>query len=88
MRYIFRLHALQRMLERNITKEETIRCIENGTVVEAYPDDSPYPSLLKRIINDKPLHVVYAEAKDCIIVITVYRPDPTLWDETFTRRKK
>ena len=83
------MHALQRMLERDISKEEVMYCIENGTIIEEYPNDTPYPSYLKHTIyKTQPLHVVYAKAKDNIIVITVYRPDPSKWNENFTKRKK
>ncbi len=91
MKYIFRLHALQRMIERSIDKQSVIEVIEKGDIVESYPDDKPYPSFLRcKIISGRPLHVVYAlsEEENSIIVITTYEPDKNLWDETFTKRKK
>ncbi len=89
MKYIFRLHALQRMVERKISKDEVIQCIEKGKIIEQYPDDKPYPSFLNAIIhNNRPLHVVYAKTDHSIIVITVYEPNPDLWESNFITRKK
>ena len=59
--------------------------------VAAYPDDTPYPSrLVLAWRGDKPLHVVaaYNAQDDEQIVITVYEPDPALWEDGFRRRKQ
>ena len=64
--------------------------LEAGEVIETYPDDKPYPSrLVLGWVGGRPLHVVAADntEADEIVVITVYQPDPTLWDRTFRRRK-
>ena len=87
MKYIFRLHALQRMVERKISKDEVILCIEKGRIIEQYPNDKPYSSFLNAIIhNNRPLHIVYAKTDNSIIV--VYEPNPDLWESNFTKRKK
>jgi hypothetical protein len=61
-------------------------------IVEEYPDDRPYPSVLVlgRTEQNRPLHVVCAHApdEDQLIVITVYEPDPKRWDEGFRQRRK
>ena len=89
---IFRLHALQRMFSRNISEEEVRFVVEKGEVIEKYENDTPYPSkLILGKFGLKALHVVAAvndEDKE-IIIITVYEPDPHLWDNNFkTRRQK
>lgn len=59
--------------------------------VEAVADDQPYPSrLVLGWCASRPLHVVVAQnvADDETIVITVYEPDPLLWDATFKRRRR
>jgi hypothetical protein len=87
---IFRLHAIQRMFERRIGQTEVRVALENGQVIEDYPDDVPYPSqLVLGWYGMRPLHIVVAhntEAQE-IIVITVYEPDPDQWDSGFRRRK-
>jgi len=89
-RTVFRVHALQRMFSRSISADEVSSVLVSGEVVEDHPDDKPYPSrLLLGWIGPRPLHVVaaYNTREDEEIVITVYEPDPGLWDSEFKRRK-
>ena len=89
---IFRIHALQRMFSRSISEEEVRFVFEKGEVIENYENDTPYPSkLILGKFGLKNLHVVAAvnDADKEIIIITVYEPDPHLWDNNFkTRRQK
>jgi hypothetical protein len=89
-RLVFRVHAIQRMYQRNINELEVRHVIAAGEIVEDYPDDTPYPSRLLLGWHDKrPLHVVVADNRDDKenIVITAYEPDPTEWEADFKRRK-
>ena len=86
----FRLHAVQRMFERGITVVNVKEVIKTGKIIESYPNDKPFQSyLLLGFINQNPLHVVIATDPDTkkTIVITVYTPDPKLWEKGFKRRK-
>ncbi len=90
-RLVFRVHAIQRMYERNISEEEVRQTITAGEVIEAYPDDTPYPSrLVLGWHGARPLHVVVADdaADQVNIVVTVYEPTKDEWDADFKRRKK
>ena len=90
MRYLFRVHAVRRMFERRISREEARAVIEYGQVVEDYPDDRPYPSrLMLGFREGRPIHVVVADnlADGERIVITAYEPSPEQWDALFLRRK-
>lgn len=87
---IFRLHALARMAQRGFEPAEIHYVLDNGSIIEQYPEDSPYPScLVMSWINGRPVHVVVAINDDAqeSIVITVYEPAPNVWDNGFTRRK-
>jgi hypothetical protein len=42
----FRQHAIQRMFERSIAPDEIRAALAHGSVIESYPDDTPYPSQL------------------------------------------
>ncbi len=89
-RLVFRVHALRRMFEREIPVEDVRTVVENGDTIERYPDDVPYPSrLVLGWRESRPLHVVVAEDLEQkeSIVITVYEPDPALWEPDFKRRK-
>lgn len=88
---VFRPHAIQRMFERGISTPQVRRALEEGQVIEDYPDDSPYPSrLVLGWHESRPIHVVAAhnEEENETIVITVYEPDPQKWDSDFRRRRK
>jgi hypothetical protein len=66
--------------------------LQNGIIVNEYPDDKPYPSkLLFAIKNERALHIVCSENKieNSIIVITAYEPSPDIWqNDNRTRKKK
>jgi len=44
--FVWRKHALERMLERDIARDEVIETILNGIDIENYPNDKPYASAL------------------------------------------
>jgi len=90
-RLVFRVHAIQRMYESHISEEEVRQTIAAGEVIEAYSDDTPYPSrLVLGWHGARPLHVVVADdaADQTNIVVTVYEPAKDEWDADFKRRKK
>lgn len=95
MRYrniIFSQHAFTRMFEREISPDMVKRAAQMGEVIESYPDDQPYPSVLFLFFEEgRALHIVAGinEAEDTCHVVTAYFPDPQLWNADFkTRRKK
>ncbi len=84
------MHALRRMIERGITREEVEQVVGAGEVIASYPEDVPYPiALLLGWPRGRPLHVVvaYNRSDDEAIVITAYRPSPDLWNG-LRRRKR
>jgi hypothetical protein len=85
----YRLHAIQRMFERNVNTDELRQIIDKGKVIEKYVNDSPFPSkLILGKVNNRPLHVVVNENKEGnnMVVITVYEPDPRKWIKNDERR--
>ncbi len=90
MRIIYRQHAIKRMHERSISEIEVEQAIENGTNINEYPNDTPYPSaLLLGQAGDKAVHVVYADSieEELRIVITVYEPSLEIWLEDLKTRR-
>lgn len=90
MKITYRVHAVRRMFERGISEADVRQVLEVGEEILAYPEDKPYASRLLLGWRDKqPLHVVaaYNAQDDEQIVITVYEPDPALWEEGFRSRK-
>jgi hypothetical protein len=86
----FRRHAFERLFERAVHPDAVLRIIHEGEVVASYPDDLPYPSvLILGFEGGKPLHVVVAQDPEnrICIVVTVYKPDPKLWNDDFKTRR-
>ncbi len=88
MTFIYREHAIQRMFERDIFEIDVEDTVKDGEIIEEYLDDKPYPSFLALWLNDKPLHVVFAQnlEDDEIIIITAYYPDKSKWSDDYKRR--
>ena len=92
MNFTYRIHAVERMFQRNISEETVEFVIKNGRIIEEYLDDKPYPSFLVLGFEDgdeeKPIHVVFAKKEDEVIVITAYRPEKSMWINNFQVRIK
>ncbi len=84
-------HALQRMFERVISRDEVKQAVLDGKIIEKYKDDYPFPSFLIACVDrDKPIHVVvsYDEKVDICYIITTYEPDTKYFlKDLITRRK-
>lgn len=83
-------HALERFLERGISRDEVVSAIMNGEVIEVYSTDRPYPSGLILYTETEPVHVVAAAdpvARICH-VITAYRPDLEHFEPDFRTRRR
>ena len=82
-------HALERFLERGISRAEVVTAIMNGEVIEVYPTDRPNPSCLILHVESDPVHVVAAAdsaARICHI-ITAYRPDLEHFEQDLRTRR-
>jgi hypothetical protein len=78
------------MFERSIGRAEVLAAVAAGEVIARYPEDEPYPSvLLSAPIQGRTLHVVVAEdvSSHICYIVTVYIPDPALWNSGFKTRK-
>lgn len=84
-------HALQRMMERKISRMDVKHAIINGDVIESYTGDRPFPSVLIAHVNrGEPLHVVasFDEENKICYVITAYVPDGKYFEDDFMTRRK
>lgn len=84
-------HALERMMEKGISRNTVKKVLLSGEVIEDYPDGKPYPSaLFLGRDKGKPFHVVTAldsESGYCF-VITAYRPDLEHFESDFKTRRQ
>ena len=84
-------HAIRRMFERRIEKDAVIKAIRQGNIIEAYPDDTPYPSfLMLGYVDERPLHVVVGvdPMSNAGRIITVYAPEEHTWSHDFRVRRR
>jgi len=45
----FSSHAIQRMFERGFQKDSVAKAVRDGEIIQEYPNDKPYPSVMSRL---------------------------------------
>ncbi len=90
---LFLPHALRQMLrpDRMILTAEVRTVIEQGEVIEDYPEDPRGHSCLmfgKVGIGGRAIHVVCSPRDDYLTIITAYLPDQKEWSPDFKVRLK
>ncbi len=84
-------HALERMMERGISRESVKEILKKGEIIEDYPDDKPYPSaLFLGWIRGEPLHAVAAfdALTGWCFIITAYKPDLEHFESDYKTRRQ
>lgn len=76
--------------ERMITPSEVRRIIEDGALVEDYPEDARGHSCLLhgRGSRQRDIHVVCSPKPDYLAIITAYLPSEDEWERDFRTRKR
>jgi Domain of unknown function (DUF4258) len=84
-------HGNEETREDDMDPELLVQGIENGILVEDYPDAFKGPTVL--LLQDylgKPVHVVWGLARaqqNIATLITAYFPDPQKWYDNFMERR-
>lgn len=83
-------HARLRLIERSITVDDIVTCIDKGEIIRQYEDDKPFPSclILGILLNGRYIHVVVSYDRPYIYLITAYYPDISQWEPDFKTRKE
>lgn len=83
-------HAELRRRQRGISIPDMKQAILNGSIIEDYPDDYPYPSclILGYAEDGQPLHLVCGAGEGTLFIITAYRPSPEKWEADWKTRKE
>lgn len=86
-------HGYDELAEDGLKIKEIMHGFSRAKLVEEYPDYPKGPCILVLVHVDEgaPAHMVLGIPKGKAgpaVLVTAYRPDPELWDESFTRRLK
>ena len=67
-----------------------MNAIDNGEIIEQYPDDFPFPSclVLGISVKGKYIHIVVSLNDGKIYLITAYIPDADKWESDLKTRKE
>ena len=84
-------HVYDSLADDGLTVNELLTGVSSAVVIEEYPE---YPKgaavlVLQRAVDGSPVHAVWGVPRGYnrpAVLVTAYRPDPSIWDETFTRR--
>lgn len=73
---VWTAHALRRLQERNLYREDVFTAIATGKIIEQYPESYPYPACLVLGLNTKndTIHVVCGCNGELVKIITAYCP--------------
>ncbi|MGH9066882.1 MAG: DUF4258 domain-containing protein [Acidimicrobiales bacterium] len=83
-RLLFSEHALDRLLDWDVSETQVEAVLADGQTVEEYEDGA---RLVLGWSGPRPFHVVVADrASGTSIVVTLYEPDPSRWDAAFRER--
>jgi len=87
---IWRRHALERMLERELSRSVVLDVASNGEVIEDYSTDRPTPTaLLLGWDKKRPIHVVLSIEPDGeVAIITAYEPSLEVFESDYRTRRK
>jgi len=85
-------HGYDELAADGLSAREVVAGINAGIVVEEYPDypKGPCVLLLQKDRDGQPIHVVWGIPRghaNPAVLVTAYRPDPTVWIEDFMRRR-
>ena len=85
--YHFSYHAVKRMIERTIERIEVEEAVNNGEIIEEYPDDKYSPSCLIYGMTSakRNLHVLVSLPPK-VVIVTIYEPELNEWIDFKIRR--
>ena len=90
-RLLFRIHAIERMLEHEITEIDVRDVLQSGEVIEEVRgQESQMKRLYLHHVDSRPIHVVAIDDDEMqyTVIITAYEPDLTRWEQEFRKRRR
>jgi hypothetical protein len=87
----FSKHAVDQSIIRRISVQDVCDVINNGTIIEDYPDDKYGPSCLifGLTAERRPIHIQCSyPSRPIVKIITLYEPNPSRWVDFIKRRSR
>jgi hypothetical protein len=87
----FSKHAVDQSIIRRISMQDVCDVINNGTIIEDYPDDKYGPSCLifGLTAERRPIHIQCSyPSRPIVKIITLYEPNPIRWVDFIKRRPR
>jgi hypothetical protein len=86
-------HGYDELAADDILVEEVLAGLATGILIEDYPTAAHGPCVLvlQKDAQQRSVHAVWGIPKDQdgpAVLVTAYRPDPSLWTADLTQRKK
>ncbi len=83
-------HCAKQMIERDISRADVLRCIEEGEIIEDYSDAFPYPCSLVfgYAMDDRTIHTVVGSDGEKLYIVTVYIPNTLKFEADLRTRRK
>lgn len=87
VKYYFSKHADQERQNDNLTIAEIEESLSIGSILEHYKDTGRGESCLVAGFTKmgKPLHIICGERENCLVIITVYIPQPPKFKTIYER---
>jgi hypothetical protein len=84
-------HGYDALADDGLAIDEVLFGVPRAVVLEEYPDYPKGPAALVLHLDAEgnPVHAVWGIPRgynNPAVLVTAYKPDPALWDSTFTRR--
>ena len=84
-------HGYDALADDGLTIDEVLSGVPRAVVLEEYPDypKGPAALVLQLDTEGNPVHAVWGIPRGYngpAVLVTAYKPDPALWDPTFTKR--
>jgi hypothetical protein len=82
-------HFTDRLIKRGIEYDNIIYAIMNGEIIENYPDDYPYPSVLifGQTVEHDNIHIVAGLGDGELYLVTAYHPSNAKWENDYKTRR-
>lgn len=87
---IWSVHALKRLQERGIYRDDVFNAIHTGKIIEQYPDSYPYPACLVLGVstNNEYLHIVAGCNGNVVCIVIAYFPNSDKFESDSQTRKE